>query len=74
MTSPTGRIAFIGGGNMASAIIGGLVRQGLTPDRIATWTAPDGRIAHHGDSRNRFTTTSATRVTSSGLMANASAC
>jgi len=35
MASPTGRTAFIGGGNMASAIIGGLVRQGLPPDRIA---------------------------------------
>jgi pyrroline-5-carboxylate reductase len=32
---PTTRIAFVGGGNMASAIIGGLIRQGLPPAQIA---------------------------------------
>ena len=32
---PTTRIAFIGGGNMASAIIGGLIRQGLPAAQIA---------------------------------------
>lgn len=35
MTDSDSRIAFIGGGNMASAIIGGLIRQGLAADRIA---------------------------------------
>jgi pyrroline-5-carboxylate reductase len=34
MTTQTQHIAFIGGGNMASAIIGGLIRQGMTPDQI----------------------------------------
>lgn len=35
MTDKTSRIAFIGGGNMASAIIGGLLKQGLAPAQIA---------------------------------------
>jgi pyrroline-5-carboxylate reductase len=34
MTHPSQHIAFIGGGNMASAIIGGLIRQGMTPQQI----------------------------------------
>ena len=28
------RLAFIGGGNMASAILGGLIRQGLAPKQV----------------------------------------
>lgn len=35
MTDENSRIAFIGGGNMAGAIIGGLVRQGLAAGQIA---------------------------------------
>ena len=34
MTTPSQHIAFIGGGNMASAIIGGLIRQGMKPNQI----------------------------------------
>ena len=34
MSTPSQHIAFIGGGNMASAIIGGLIRQGMTPEQI----------------------------------------
>jgi len=35
MTTRDARIAFIGGGNMASAIIGGLIRQGLPAAQVA---------------------------------------
>ncbi|WP_291936934.1 pyrroline-5-carboxylate reductase [Limnohabitans sp.] len=34
MSHSSQHIAFIGGGNMASAIIGGLIRQGMKPDQI----------------------------------------
>jgi pyrroline-5-carboxylate reductase len=35
MNATNTRIAFIGGGNMASAIIGGLIHQGLAPSQVA---------------------------------------
>ena len=35
MTHPAQHIAFIGGGNMASAIIGGLIRQGMKPQQFS---------------------------------------
>ncbi len=34
MTHPAQHMAFIGGGNMASAIIGGLIRQGMKPEQF----------------------------------------
>jgi pyrroline-5-carboxylate reductase len=35
MTHPAQHMAFIGGGNMASAIIGGLIRQGMKPGQFS---------------------------------------
>jgi pyrroline-5-carboxylate reductase len=40
------RLAFIGGGNMAAALIGGLIRRGLARDRIAVADPSAERIAH----------------------------
>ena len=34
MTHHVQHMAFIGGGNMASAIIGGLIRQGMKPEQF----------------------------------------
>ncbi|WP_298430184.1 pyrroline-5-carboxylate reductase [Ottowia sp.] len=49
---PTTRIAFIGGGNMASAVIGGLIRCGLPAARIAAVepfeAARAALLAQHG--------------------------
>lgn len=42
MTTSVSRIAFIGGGNMASAIIGGLLRQGMPPSQIEVVEPFDG--------------------------------
>jgi pyrroline-5-carboxylate reductase len=41
------RIAFIGGGNMASAIIGGLLKQGLAPAQVAV-------VEPFGEQRDRL--------------------
>ena len=41
------RIAFIGGGNMASAIIGGLIKQGSSPQNIDV-------VEPHADTRDKL--------------------
>lgn len=43
--TPTGNIAFIGGGNMTTAIVGGLVTQGFQPDSIC--------VAEPGESKRQ---------------------
>ena len=49
---PTTRIAFIGGGNMASAVIGGLIRRGLAAAQVAVVepfeAARAALLAQHG--------------------------
>ncbi len=40
------RLAFIGGGTMAAALIGGLTKRGLAPDRIVVADPDPERLAH----------------------------
>ena len=53
-TAPSERIAFIGGGNMASAIIGGLIRRGMSAGQIQVvepWAEQRQRLQAQWDIR-----------------------